>query len=108
MYARIARFADNDLEGLQKHLAREHRDGVLPHVKGVSRVVIMQGDQNLFITVFDTKEALEAEEQKFLDSGKRAPGQTRGQLLGIEHYHVVYDQSGPNAWIPWLEDPAVA
>lgn len=103
VFARIATFEDNDIPRLQKYLGKEHRAGILPPVEGVTRVVILEGERNLFLTFFESREALEAEEEKFLATGGRVPEEERGRRLGIEHYEVVYDQDGPDAWIPWLE-----
>jgi hypothetical protein len=62
--------------------------------EGVRRAVALAGDnRRLFITFFDSREALAAAESAFEAMGDDIPEEARGQRTSVEVFEVVADES---------------
>ena len=91
MFARIATFEGGDLEEMRRinnELLVNH-DPRLPD--GVRRVMVLEGERRLVISLFDDREALEASEEQFERLGDDVPESARGRRVGLDCYEVVFD-----------------
>ena len=91
MFARVATFEGGDLEQ-----ARTVNNDILVNdpsrlPAGVKRVMVLEGDQRLIITFFETREALEASEQKFEQLGDEIDESVRGKRVGLATYELLFD-----------------
>ena len=91
MFARVATFEGGDLEQ-----ARSVNNDILVNdpsrlPAGVKRVMVLEGDQRLIITFFETREALEASEQKFEQLGDEIDESVRGKRVGLATYELLFD-----------------
>jgi len=58
---------------------------------GVKRVMVLEGDQRLVITFFESREALEASEQKFERLGDEIDESVRGKRVGLATYELLFE-----------------
>jgi hypothetical protein len=91
MFARVATFEGGDLERIRDLNNERQAQGLTPP-EGVRRVLVLQGDeQRLFVTFFDSREAIAAAEPGFESMGDEIPEDVRGRRLSVDVYEVVYD-----------------
>jgi hypothetical protein len=91
LYARVATFEGGDVEQA-RNLNNEilvNDPGRLP--AGVKRVMVLEGEQRLIITFFDSREELEASEQKFEQLGGEIDESVRGKRVGLATYELLFD-----------------
>jgi hypothetical protein len=55
--------------------------------------MVLEGDRRLFVTFFESREAMQAAEQRFEAMGDEIAEDVRGQRLSVETYEVVMDES---------------
>jgi hypothetical protein len=95
VYARIAGFEGGDVERIrQVNEERRQQEGWMP--EGVKRVLVLNdeaGGKRLFITFFDSREELEAANQKFDQMGDDIPEEIRGRRTSLDAYEVVADET---------------
>jgi hypothetical protein len=94
MYARVATFEGGDLERIrQMNEERRQEPGWMP--EGVKRVLVMNSDQGerLFITFFESREALESASQQFEQMGDQIPEDVRGRRTGVGVYEILADET---------------
>jgi hypothetical protein len=91
LFARVATFEGGDLEQVRtvNNNLLVNDPGRLP--EGVKRVMVLEGDQRLVITFFDSRAALEASEQKFEQLGDEIDESVRGKRVGLATYEVLFD-----------------
>jgi hypothetical protein len=53
--------------------------------------MVLQGDRRLFVTFFETREELDAAQQRFEEMGNEIPEEIRGTRVGVDVYEVVFD-----------------
>ncbi len=102
MLARIATFEGGDSAQLRDMTGERLQSGdTLP--EGVARAMVLQGERRLFITFFDSREALDAAEAHFEQMGHEIPEGVRGKRVSLDIYEVVFDQiAGAEPWVGWL------
>ena len=94
MYARIASFEGGDNERLQKLNEERMASGEMNLPDGLQRAMVLNDDasgKRLFITFFESREAMEAAEQRFESMGDEIPEDVRGRRVGVDVYEVVWD-----------------
>jgi hypothetical protein len=95
MYARVASFEGGDVERIrQVNEERRQQPGWMP--EGVKRVMVLNddgGNKRLFITFFDSREALDAATQTFEQMGNEIPEEVRGRRASLDVYEVVADEA---------------
>jgi hypothetical protein len=91
MFARIATFEGGDAERLRElnEQRMERREMNAP--AGMRRGMVLQGDRRLFISFFDTREELDAAQQRFEQMGDEIPEEIRGKRVSVDVYEVVFD-----------------
>jgi hypothetical protein len=93
VFARIAAFEGGDVERLRQFNQEQMDSGELGLPDGVSRALVLQGDQRLFITFFDSREALDAAGAEFERMGDVIPEDIRGRRVSVDAYEVVWDST---------------
>jgi len=96
MWARVASFEGGDQAQLQKMNEERMQSGDMKPPDGMQRVLLLadaEGNRRLFIAFFDSREAIEAAEQRFEQMGDEVPEDVRGRRTGVDYYEVLTDQS---------------
>jgi hypothetical protein len=94
MLARVAMFEGGDIEQIRKLNEERRASGSSGMPEGVSRILVLnEGERNrrLFVTFFETREALDAAEAQFESMGNEIPEDVRGRRLSVDVYDVAYD-----------------
>ena len=94
MYARVASFEGGDTEQLKALNEEAMSSGTMDLPEGMSRAMLLSndaGDRRLFITFFDSREALAAAEARFESMGDEIPEDVRGRRTAVDSYEVVFE-----------------
>jgi hypothetical protein len=94
MFARVASFEGGDTEGLRKMQEERQASGSMGMPEGVRRVLVFNDEERnrrLFITLFDSREAVDAAEAQFESMGDEIPEEVRGRRTSIDVYEVAFD-----------------
>jgi hypothetical protein len=89
MFARIATFEGGDVERLRELNEERMSSGEMNPPPGVKRAMVLQGSRRLFVTFFDSREELEAAEQRFEEMGNEIPEEIRGKRVSHGIYEAV-------------------
>ena len=95
MYARVATFEGGDNERLMQLNEERMASGEMNPPEGIKRVMLLNDAANgtrLFITFFDSREALTAAEARFESMGDEIPEDVRGRRTSVAVYEVAFDQ----------------
>lgn len=92
MWARIATFEGGDTERLRALNEERMASGTLETPEGMRSGMVLQGDKRLFVSFFDSREAIEAAEAGFERMGDDIPEDVRGRRLSVEVYEVVWER----------------
>ena len=65
--------------------------GTMNPPAGVKRAMVLQGPRRLFVTFFDSREELEAAQERFERMGDEIPEEIRGKRVSVDVYEVVFD-----------------
>jgi hypothetical protein len=96
MFARIATFTGGDTDRLQALNEERMGSGEMNPPAGIQRAMLLadrDANTRLFVTFFDSREALTAAEARFESMGDEVPEDVRGQRTSVDVYEVVFDQS---------------
>jgi len=93
VFARIATFEGGNVDDLRRMGEERMADGESGMPEGVSRAMVLQGDRRLFVTFFDSREAMQAAEQRFESMGDEIPEDVRGRRVSVDTYEVVMDDA---------------
>jgi hypothetical protein len=88
MWARVAAFEGTDVERMRQD-ARRPPDPMPEGLRGAFGLADADGRRQLFITLFDTREAIEAAEPMFEQMGDEVPEEIRGRRVSKDYYEVV-------------------
>lgn len=89
MWARVAAFEDTDVERARAEGGRRPPDELIPEgLRGVLSLMDADGKRQLFITLFDSREQIEAAEPLFERMGDQIPEELRGRRVSREYYEV--------------------
>jgi hypothetical protein len=95
MYARVAAFEGGDNERLMQLNEERMASGQMNPPEGIKRVMLLNDvadGTRLFITFFDSREALAAAEARFDSMGDEIPEDVRGRRTSVTVYEVAFDQ----------------
>jgi hypothetical protein len=87
MWARVASFEGTDVKSLRDEVRRPPAE-VPPGLRGFMSLVDEASGRQLFLTLFDSREEMEAAEPWFERMGDEIPESTRGRRLSIEYWEV--------------------
>lgn len=93
MWARVASFEGGDWEQIREMGQRRMQDSSGP--AGAQGVLVLASDdrtKRLFVTFFDSLEAIEAAEPEFEKMGDEMPEEVRGRRVSVDHYEVVFER----------------
>jgi hypothetical protein len=94
VFARIASFEGGDAQRLKEMSDQQMADGTAGLPDGLRRAMVLQdrvNDRRLFVTFFDSREAVTAAEQRFEEMGDEVPEEVRGRRTGVDVYEVVWE-----------------
>ena len=95
MHARVASFEGGDLERLREMNEERRASGTTGFPEGVTRALVLvdrEGNRRLFVTFFESREAIDAAEQHFEAMGEEIPEDVRGRRTSVDVYEVVLDE----------------
>jgi hypothetical protein len=96
MYARVATFEGGDEKRLREMNEERMSSGTMNPPQGAQRVLLLANNtdgRRLFITFFETREEVEAAEQRFEQMGDEVPEDVRGRRISVDVYEVAVDQA---------------
>ena len=91
MFARVATFEGGDVERLRQLNEERMASASMNAPAGVQRAMVLQGARRLFVTFFESREELEAAQQRFEEMGDEIPEEIRGKRVSVDVYEVVFD-----------------
>jgi hypothetical protein len=96
MYARIATFEGGDNEKLRQMNEERMQSGEMQPPEGMKRAMVLadpDSNRRLFIAFFDSREQIDAAQERFEQMGDEVPEDVRGRRVGVDYYEVALDQS---------------
>lgn len=96
MWARVASFEGGDHERLRQLNEERMASGTMDQPQGMRRALLLAdpgASRRLFVTFFDSREAIGAAEQRFDQMGDEIPEEVRGRRTSVDVYEVVFDES---------------
>ena len=96
MYARIAAFEGGDNDRLQQMNEERMRLGQMQPPDGMKRAMVLadrDGNRRLFISFFDSREQIDAAQQRFEQMGDEIPEDVRGRRTSVDVYEVVFEDN---------------
>ena len=94
MFARVASFEGGNVDEIRR-INEERRSGGGPGMpEEIQRVLVLhdgESNRRMFVTFFDTREALQAAEAGFESMGDEIPEDVRGRRTSVDVYEVLYD-----------------
>ena len=88
MWARVASFEGTDVQRMREEATRPP-DRMPEGLRGAFGLADAESGRQLFITLFDTREAIEAAEPMFEQMGDEIPEEVRGRRVSKDYYEVV-------------------
>jgi len=95
VYARVASFEGGNTERLRQMSEERMSSGTMDMPDGMSRAMVLSneaGDRRLFITFFDSRDALATAEAQFDKMWNEIADDVRGRRTSVDVYEVVLDQ----------------
>jgi hypothetical protein len=95
MFARVASFEGGDVERLRQMNEERMADGTMELPEGLKSAMVLQDSasgRRLFITFFESREAVDAAQQRFEAMGDEIPEEIRGRRTSVDVYEVVWQQ----------------
>ncbi len=93
MWARVASFEGGDHEKLRQLTESRMQEGAGPAgAQGVMVLADADRTKRLFISFFESREAIEAAEAEFDRMGDEIPEEIRGRRVGRDYYEVVFER----------------
>jgi hypothetical protein len=96
VFARVASFEGGDNARLRQWSEEAMSSGEMNVPEGMQRVLMLDDDSSskrLFISFFDSREAIEAAEAGFDAMGDTIPEDVRGRRTSVGVYEVTLDQN---------------
>ena len=95
MFARVASFEGGDVERLRQLNEERMNDGTMELPEGLKSAMVLQdhgSGRRLFVTFFDSREAVDAAQERFEAMGDEIPEDIRGRRTSLDVYEVVWQQ----------------
>jgi hypothetical protein len=89
MWARVATFEGADIERLRREVNRRPPGEMPEGMRGAFGLGDAESGRQLFITLFDTREAIEAAEPTFERMGDEISEDVRGKRVSKDYYEVM-------------------
>ena len=94
MWARVASFEGGDTEEMRRLSEERMAAGTMDLPPGAGRALVLvdkEANRRLFVTFFESREAVAAAAQQFERMGDEIPEAIRGRRTAVDVYEVVYD-----------------
>jgi hypothetical protein len=88
MWARVASFEGTDVQRMKAEARRPPPDDIPEEFRGFLNLVDEGSGRQLFITLFESREAIEATEPWFERMGDQIPEELRGRRVSKEYWEV--------------------
>jgi len=89
MWARVASFENVNVEELRRMAGQRPPEDLIPSgLKGIFNLIDADGNRQLFITFFESREAIEAAEPTFERMGDNFSEEMRGRRVSVDYYEV--------------------
>jgi hypothetical protein len=89
MWARIASFENVDVEQLRSMAGQRPPEDLVPKgLRGILSLIDADGKRQQFITLFESREEIEAAEPAFERMGDAFPEEMRGRRVSVDYYEV--------------------
>ena len=95
MYARVASFEGGSSEQMRQMNEERMDAGSMDMPAGMTRALVLSnaaGDRRLFISFFESREAVEAAEEQFDRMGDDISEDVRGRRTSVAVYEVLFEQ----------------
>ena len=95
MYARVATFEGGDEQRLHQMNEERMSSGEMNPPEGIKRVMLLgknDSGKRLFISFFESREAVAAAEERFEQMGDEIGEDVRGRRTSVDVYEVMTDQ----------------
>ena len=95
MYARVASFEGGDMEKIRQIAEEARTSGTMDMPEGIKRTLVLadrEANRRQFITFFESREELDAAEQKFESMGDEISEDVRGRRTSVDVYEVVFEE----------------
>lgn len=95
MFARVASFEGGDVDRLRELNENRMREGTMDLPAGLTSAMMLQDSANgrrLFVSFFDSREAIDAAQARFETMGDEVPEEIRGRRTAVDVYEVVWQQ----------------
>jgi hypothetical protein len=89
MWARVAAFEGTDVERMRREAPRRPPDQMPEGLRGAFGLADASTGRQLFITLFETREAMEAAEPTFEKMGDEIPEEVRGRRVSKDYYELM-------------------
>lgn len=94
MFARVATQEGGNIEKMREIIEQRKAMENMGLPEGVRRALVLAAEnRRLFITFFDSREAIAAAEATFDAMGDDIPKEARGQRASVEVFEVLADES---------------
>jgi len=96
MWTRVATFEGGNQQELQRLNEERMQSDEMNPPEGIKRVLLLADADNnrrLFISFFESKDAMAAAEQRFEAMGDEVPEDVRGRRTSLDYYEVALDQA---------------
>lgn len=96
MFARVASFEGGDTQRLRQMNDERMASGSANLPEGMRRALLLADQasgRRLFVTFFDSREAIDAAEARFESMGDEIPEDIRGRRTSVDVYEVVMDEA---------------
>lgn len=97
MYARVATFEGVDIPAMEERARAALDSGEMTLPDGCRRAMALVDRhrlRQLFVTFFDSTEAISAAEAHFEKMGDQIPEEIRGRRVSVDVWEVAYDSGG--------------
>jgi hypothetical protein len=88
MWARVASFESADIDRMREE-ANRPPNSMPEGIRGAFGLADAEGKRQLFITLFDSREAIEAAEPMFEQMGDEVPEEVRGRRVSKDYDEVL-------------------
>jgi hypothetical protein len=95
MYARVATFEGGDADRLQQLNEERMSSGTMNPPAGLKKVLLLddrESNRRLFVAFFDSREEIDAAEERFESMGDEIPEDVRGRRTSVGVYEVLAEQ----------------
>ena len=96
MYARIATFEGGDNEKLRQMNEERMQSGEMQPPEGMKRAMVLadpDSNRRLFIAFFDSREQIDAAQERFEQMGDEIPEDVRGRRTSVDVYEVAFENN---------------